>query len=262
MLFPESEVLLDENPELDEQIERLDKFLGTREPSESMNIDLASLTGIINIPIETLQFLIEELCKKGVLRKKYCVYCKISGSIIDEVDIKKIDNLNIPCTECDSEHILNKENVVERYEITKFPVRTHNSEVTVKINGMKLLEYISKDMNKPFSNKRFLILLHFLMDLLPFLDGCEKLGLNPTETVLFYKRYPYPKRDEIIKELEGRGYIIAPIERMQLTLKDFQNRCDAQKKDLIIIEDGGQIVPEIHKNFPKTNNEKEEIRKT
>jgi len=102
---------------------------------------------------------------------------------------------------------------------------------------------------QPFRNKSFLIALHFLKDLIVFLEACEKLGLEPNKSYLFWKPYLYPHKDLIASYLKTKGYEhIYPLEKLESVLKtlDQQNSI----KDIIVLEDGGYIVPLLHSEFP------------
>lgn len=114
--------------------------------------------------------------------------------------------------------------------------------------NMPLLNYFGNTIkNKPFSNKRFFVVLHFLKDLLPFVDGCEKLGLKPSKTICFYKKYKYPNQEEVSAYLENKGYQIYPLELLDEFLLSHSNK--AIDDEILIIEDGGYIAPSLHKKF-------------
>jgi len=117
---------------------------------------------------------------------------------------------------------------------------------------MPVLCYISERRNiKPFEGKRFIIVLHFLKDLIPFLQCCIKCGLDPSETVLFYKEYLYPHREVIKNYLEERLKFkrIYSLNRVDEVLAEIQNTWQKNEKDILIIEDGGYIVPRVHTKF-------------
>jgi len=109
---------------------------------------------------------------------------------------------------------------------------------------MPLLGYYKKTLPSefkavlPFSGKRFLVVgLHFTKDLLPFLQTCEALGLEPKSTYVFWKPYRYPHREPIIAYLEKKDYKVHDLEKMKAVMKEI----GASTSDLpiIVIEDGG-----------------------
>ena len=116
---------------------------------------------------------------------------------------------------------------------------------------MTVLHYISSKLKiKPFEGKRFIIILHFLKDIIPFLKCCEKCGLDPSETLLFYKEYLYPHRDLIKNYLESQNYErIHSLDSIDEVLREVQDIWQKNEKPILIIEDGGYVVPRVHTRF-------------
>lgn len=110
--------------------------------------------------------------------------------------------------------------------------------------SMPVLAYLNNIIkNNPFEGKTIIVLLHFLRDLIPFIDGCKKVGSAPSNTVIFYKDYKYPKKEEIECYLKKEEYKIYPLRELGTILKQLQS---THVKDIIVIEDGGHIVPRLH----------------
>jgi len=126
-----------------------------------------------------------------------------------------------------------------------------DDDIKVISNRMPVINYLCKKLSKPeykpLKDKSFLIILHFLKDLIIFLKACEKLGLEPKNSYLFYKPYLYPHKDIIEKYLEGK-YNIYPLDLKFLS--EFLDEKKDELHDIIILEDGGYIVPLIHDTFP------------
>ena len=121
---------------------------------------------------------------------------------------------------------------------------------------MPLLSYFARKIDsRPFEGKRFLIVLHFLKDLIPFLQSCEFLGLDPSESTLFYKEYCYPHQKDIASYLKTKGYSVEPLKLLDEAISEFDNRWQREQKPIIIIEDGGYIVPMIHLSYPNLCNQ-------
>lgn len=119
-------------------------------------------------------------------------------------------------------------------------------------NSMPLLNFFKKQLSrdnedKPFLGKTFLIALHFLKDLIIFLEPFEKLGLEPDKTYLFWKPYLYPHKDGIASYLKNeKGYNnIYPLDNLESVLATQQNSMD----NILVLEDGGYIVPSLHNGF-------------
>lgn len=114
---------------------------------------------------------------------------------------------------------------------------------------MFLLPYYANTIQtQPFAGFRFLIVLHFLKDLVTFLVSCEKLGLRPSETILFCKDYLYPDRQAIGATLHARGYEVLPLSERRDGVRWLLRSCP-QDERVAIIEDGGYIVPLVHEEF-------------
>jgi len=101
---------------------------------------------------------------------------------------------------------------------------------------------------KPFKGKTLLILLHFLRDLILFIEACKKAGASPQDTIIFYKDYQYPNKEEIKAHLEKGGYKIYSVKEIDSALGKL--RLEGVGK-IIVIEDGGVIVPKLQKDFKK-----------
>ena len=113
--------------------------------------------------------------------------------------------------------------------------------------SMPVLSYVtSKIQGEPFGGKTLLILLHFLRDLIPFMQSCRKLGALPNETIVFYKNYEYLNKKEVIEYLQQEGYEVYPIEESDIRLAQLDR---VRAKSVVVIEDGGVIVPKLHTQF-------------
>ena len=90
-------------------------------------------------------------------------------------------------------------------------------------------------------------MLHFLDDLAVFIESCERAGASPSCTRLFYKEYNYPNRKKLVEYFQGRGYAVSPVKEVAAVLRDLER---AGRRDIVVIEDGGYIVPALHKGHP------------
>lgn len=117
-----------------------------------------------------------------------------------------------------------------------------------------LLYYYSNDKTlkteQPLANKRVVLVLHFLRDLLPFMEGLKRLGLKPQNTTLFYKDYPYPQKESIKSWLTSQGFGVFPHSNIRPFLK-WLTEDGKDQLPLLIIEDGGFFVPAIHREYPQ-----------
>lgn len=112
--------------------------------------------------------------------------------------------------------------------------------------NMPILTYLgNKVENQPLRGKKLLLLLHFLSDLIPFVDSCKKIGLAPANTVILYKEYKYPNALEIKHYLEAEGYGVSSVWEAKTVLQGLKG------EKIIIVEDGGHIVPLLHREFQR-----------
>jgi S-adenosylhomocysteine hydrolase len=107
----------------------------------------------------------------------------------------------------------------------------------------------------PFEGIIILIVLHFLSDLIPFVEALKKLGCPLENMYLVAKAYPYARRDEVNHGLISRGVTTLsasknnPVKQCAkhiLELVAQRLKTDAGKK-ILVIEDGGYFAPLLHK---------------
>ena len=153
--------------------------------------------------------------------------------------------------------LLVKEEKGEEYEEQELVVQLTSKNIEEIWERMHILSYYRSTLpgkfvreNLPFSGKCFLIVLHFTRDLLPFLELCECLGLNPESTYIFWKPYMYPHRKQIAAYLEEEKrynvYCLTEIENVLSKLAS----SPMEQLQTVVIEDGGYIVPLLHSSFP------------
>jgi S-adenosylhomocysteine hydrolase len=97
----------------------------------------------------------------------------------------------------------------------------------------------------PFHGIRTAMVLHLLDNLLPFVTGCEALGLRPSLGTLFFKSsYEYPRKAAIVEWLVTRGYEVHPVEAVDEWIA--RREGDEAACPLLIVEDGGYLAPLLH----------------
>jgi S-adenosylhomocysteine hydrolase len=74
--------------------------------------------------------------------------------------------------------------------------------------------------------------------------------LEPANTTLFYKEYPYPQRKAIGAWLEAKGFKVFPRSYIRAFLRNLYESGTDRTGKLLIVEDGGFFVPMIHREFP------------
>lgn len=107
----------------------------------------------------------------------------------------------------------------------------------------------------PFDNIILLVVLHFLSDLIPFVEALRKAGCRYEDMYLVAKPYPYAHCDEVNHELKIRGVTTIraskqePVEQCAeriLGMVTRRSKTDGEKK-ILVIEDGGYFAPLLHK---------------
>lgn len=143
----------------------------------------------------------------------------------------------------------------EKVEEIKKEISPVKKQLTLQFfsnsESMSVLAYLSnKIKSEPFKEKTLLVLLHFLTDLIPFIGACKKAGASQGDTIIFYKDYLYSKKEGIKEILKKNGYKVCSITEMDSVLKEMTSN-----KPIIVIEDGGHIVPRLHmEDFKKLGN--------
>jgi S-adenosylhomocysteine hydrolase len=132
-----------------------------------------------------------------------------------------------------------------------------------RLDGGKspLLNFYSKNEKlrtlSPFAGKRCIFVLHFLRDLVPFVEACQRLGLELRKSMFFYKRYRYPYREEVSDWLRAGGWLreegaeVAPLETLDKILARLDAESSTATGSIVVVEDGGYVVPAALKNYPR-----------
>jgi S-adenosylhomocysteine hydrolase len=168
---------------------------------------------------------------------------KITAAILNKI-------LTVNADEFKSD-VLGRKKKKDKVEKIKKQISREKEQLTLSLfptpeENMPVLVYLSnKIIDEPFKGKILLVLLHFLSDLLPFMEACKKAGASPNDTIIFYKDYLYPKKGEIKSILEEKKYKVYSTMEIENVLKELASEKGA--KPIIVIEDGGYIVPYLHK---------------
>lgn len=89
----------------------------------------------------------------------------------------------------------------------------------------------------PLRGKRLLVLLHYLRDLVPFVQSLRAFGLGDGMGHFFYKSYPYPQRSAIDRWLQGQGFQSLPVDKIDRVLETIAGEQTAEP--ILVLEDGG-----------------------
>lgn len=100
-----------------------------------------------------------------------------------------------------------------------------------------------------FADFEMVFILHFLSDLLAFAHAMSLCGLDYQRCHFLYKAYLYPLVDEIEGQLRGRKAKVAPLVEdvnLDTVLRSAIASSERGGRKIIVVEDGGYIVPRIH----------------
>lgn len=117
-----------------------------------------------------------------------------------------------------------------------------------------LLRYYTKDPAiqslRPLAGVRVILILHFLRDLLPFVEGLTQFGLDPKLCWAFFKTYPYPQRHAVAEWLKEKGFSIAAVSEVDPVLHQLADTPRDRRGRILVIEDGGFVAPALHRVYP------------
>ena len=214
-------------------------------------------------------FTLSNICFQAILEngcsQKYCIgYVRYSFNEL----LWNLLNLKI-CNSC-------KFKLIQKY---KYQVREVGNLIAALRSPMDYgqsknfevpsLEVLARQINtqatsgntKIFQDYGIFIVMHFLDDLVPFLEGLITLGAREESIVIAVKPYPYQQRLRLHSYLyRNRPSILVeyfnefpPSEGI---LEELLIHCKSksQRKKVIVIEDGGYIAPFLHRKYNKKTN--------
>ena len=274
MYYQECERLAIDRSSLRQLIEKIDGILYKVGPSGLLRPDviasslrerLTQITGIFSV-----------LAANGLLREFTYLECPVCSNLVECADYFKAKNDEDPyyCSQCQAD-ISNKTlREVNAYRVnSSILVNKDKQQSEVKSSAMSderfnealdnlddpfrstpLLRYYSNDPKlleqMPFKGKRVMYVLHFLKDLIPMIEASRKLGLEMQNAFFFYKDYPYPQRHAIETWLKDQGATVVSYSQIDQYLKQFASNTE-RVGEIVVVEDGGFIVPSIHANYPE-----------
>jgi S-adenosylhomocysteine hydrolase len=173
----------------------------------------------------------------------------------------KILELQI-CSRCGKE-VLSKykyqfPEIQELLDHIKKPKEYGISSVSGKLPHLEILDkqirgQSQKGNTSIFDGYGIIIVMHFLEDLIPFIEGLITLGAKEESLVLLVKPYPYSQRSVVHSYLQENhpNIIIEYLNTLPPPadiLKDLLKTCcsKSQLGKVLVIEDGGYVVPFLH----------------
>jgi adenosylhomocysteinase len=113
-----------------------------------------------------------------------------------------------------------------------------------------------KDLGADIFNDVLVIyVLHFLKDLITFIDQFQSAGCDPKDMYFLVKTYDYPEKGKLVEYFQDKGCkVFVPKDSMEKTfnnmtaeiLMECMKRSKSENKKVVIVEDGGYFAPLIH----------------
>jgi len=273
MFYPESEICAREQYGISHIIEEIDRIIKFLPPSSVLRPDEIAVK--ISEKPSQVSGIMECLRKQGLLYDVEYIECSKCETLNEKTKYEQAleDEDSFECSDCQLDLTKSHPKVVKVYRINAKKIRSSpqitnpscevkSIEIPVKIPTdvvedpfahTPLLRYYSRDgkfkKSQPFRGKRVFIILHFLRDLIPFVEGMKNLGLEMGNAYFFYKDYPYPQKEGIKTWLLEQGAIVEPRSKIPQYLDQLNAMPSGSIGGILIIEDGGFIVPEIHRKF-------------
>jgi len=113
---------------------------------------------------------------------------------------------------------------------------------------------VEKHGTNVFKEYGIIVVMHYLEDLIPFLEGIIRLGARPEAIALIVKPYPYSERVKVHRYIisKYKDVVIEYLNELppnDIILKrlidEIRSRSSSGK--IIVVEDGGYVVPYLHK---------------
>jgi len=243
---------------------RLIKYLG----DQLTPIDNRKLKDDLKMSEEELKAYLTEAKNKGLIKEKAVITCENCEEEIKEIKkVNKYVGKNMRCDNCDKEFTVTKDNILFYYSLTFKGQDFYNNKlphIKPLIPRLNLLQYYvnkkMKEIKRPIFKDYFIvILLHFLRDLIPFLEALKSFGAEPNNCYLICKPYPYAYKEQIVTYLKSLGYNVKVADSfdemsgiISSVLNKIKDRIEKSKrkgKSFIVVEDGGYIVPILHEKF-------------
>lgn len=276
MYYQECEHLANNYPGLKTIIYKIDEIIQSRGPGAVL--DPEPLPNILREKESQTFGILKNLEKFGLLRKEIMARCPQCRNLMPLAEFNEAveDEDEYTCSQCGLDIVKSGCEEASIYRITAKQQPPSNNDKSRKYKSSEkedspmkqelsknfleniyyhtpLLQYYSRDPDLqaeiPFRGKRSIIILHFLRDLIPFMEALFSLGLEPQKTILFYKAYPYPQKESVKKWIEEKGCQVLPIASLDTCLEELDKTPQGTLGEIIIIEDGGYCVPRIHKHY-------------
>jgi adenosylhomocysteinase len=263
MYWQGSEILLTKFPLLRKDIKAIDRYFQQRNYQAGTIFELRTAAALTGVSESELKVILDKGVEIGMLNPIFKLECVNRRGTCYKQNTPFSFPLTLPCDQCDEDHEFMENDVIVSYqlnmdiakgsdleEVPQPPIDCNISkgETSSIRKEMHVMRWVSQSRsyfrkNEQFKNTTFLVVLHFLKDLLYFLEVCTQFGLQPENTYLFYKPYFYPDRERIVSCLKEKNYQVFRLDQYQDVLDSLKAR---SVKPIIILEDGGYLVQSLH----------------
>jgi S-adenosylhomocysteine hydrolase len=274
MFFRESDLCVAEQPGLIRIVEKIDQILQSLPPGSVLRPEEIAIK--ISEKSSQVSGIMECLRKHGLLYEKEYIECSKCETLNEKEKYEQAleDEDSFECSDCQLDLTKSHSKIIKVYRISAKKIQSTTKttktlgelmpiiELSTKIPPAiianpfaktPLLRYYSRDpgfqKSQPFKNKRVFVILYFLRDLIPFVEGMKNLGLEMSNAYFFYKDYPYPQKEGIKTWLSEQEAVVEPRSKIPQYLEQLNVMQSASIGEILVIEDGGFIVPEVHKKF-------------
>jgi S-adenosylhomocysteine hydrolase len=244
------------------QLQSLIKYLGAKD----FPIDELKIIEDLRLPKEEIKANLSEGVKLGLINvNKIVVTCEECGEDLREIKIvEEVLGKGEKCEYCGEIFTVTEDNILRYYSLTykgidaydKLSKRGHPFIPKFKLFPYFIDKWYDRFGGEVLKNYFIIILLHFLRDLIPFVEALERFGAKADKCYLICKPYPYAYRDQISLYLKNKGCNVKIAESfdempilISAVLEEIRQRI--RKEKLIIIEDGGYVVPILHTKYKK-----------
>lgn len=156
MYYPESDILLRNNPEYKNDIMELDKFLGSMGQNEGKQLKIEIVSDLTGIKVGIIEFIFNYYCNAGILETKNYLVCPEELVFLDEIDDEGIKKFPIRtfCDTCLVDHILTKDNLAVCYILKRYanPNRSTGEEATHEIQRSSFNNEFRSSEGRPDAN--------------------------------------------------------------------------------------------------------------
>ncbi len=275
MFFPESGIILDRHPHLREEIENLDRFM---KEFSSGPFEAPQVAEMIGTETPILLRLLGIYVEEGLLQCEECVCCPVCETRLplpENWDSPEGNPARVFCDICGNDVDVTTKDIEKRYQIAFQSPQARKDNGTGQLlagsvtghsmnegfpqgfiddvfQHTPIMSYLADKLSardKPLAGIRAVVVLHFLRDLVPFTEAMINLGLDPSAAHFFYKHYRYPQRDTVATWLREKSTDVRDLDELDPFLLDLNKEQKETLGRVLVIEDGGYVVPLIHKKY-------------